>query len=184
MVLDSERAAAIRQRLEHPFELMFEAIRYRLSAIVAEDIRLFDLVPEREYRSIRIYVSQLSRIRSLMSAQGDRLGYVSFIGTHRSGVQQEVEEVDRTLVRLSSPTAPILGYFSLQDPRLAWINLVLFDDLEAIAEWVRATHHADDWSHAASFFHAIDKSLGWLDTTKGSVTLEPSRAILRDYDAA
>jgi len=163
---------------------MFEAVEYRIDALVKDEVRLYRLIPEAEYRSIRIYVSDLVKLRLLLDRDDYEVAYVSFIGKHRPDLMAEVEKMDCALIRSSPASSPILGYFSLQDPQHAWINLVIFDDLESVARWVRETHHADDWERAASYFHSIDKSLGTLCYRAGAVTLRPSQVIVRNYDAA
>ncbi len=181
--LSKEVQAGIQTRLEHPFSLMFEAVIYRLAILREEQIATFELIPEAEYKNIRIYVSNLAKIRRLITGELTEMAYVSFIGDHRPGALSAVEAVDRALIGSSPKSSPIIGYFSLQDPMQAWVNLVLFDDLEMLSRWVKATGHADDWSKAAEFFSAIHKSVGRLRYADGQVSLEPVRMTVRDYDA-
>jgi len=181
--LSPEVRSSVCDRLQHCFDLMMEAVEYRLDVIKNHDVRQFVLIPAADYQSIRIYTSDVDKIRRLLSGEGSQLAYVSFIGQHRPGVMEAVEATDLALIGNSPKESPILGYFSLQDPNLAWINLVLFDDLDVVARWVSATKHADDWAKAAAFFTEIEKSIGHFDYSDGRVQLDPMRFIVRDYDA-
>lgn len=181
--LSVEIRSRLRERLEHCFSLMFEAVDYRRNVIREYDVRHFDLIPVAEYQIIRIYVSDLARVEELLDGRGGPLAYVSFIGNHRDGVLQAVEATDRALIGATPKESPILGYFSLQDPNLAWVNVVLFEDMETVEQWVTLTKHADDWAKAAAFFSEIEKSVGFLEYDGYRVTLEPLRLVVRNYDA-
>lgn len=170
------------ERLEHCFGKMFEAVGYRLDRLEERDVRHFDLIPVAEYQTIRIFLSDLHKMRVLLSGDGPTVAYVSFIGSHRPGVTDAIEATDRALIGKSPRDADILGYFSLQDPQLAWVNLVLFDDTETINRWVAATAHAEDWKLAASYFTTIEKSIGFLDYDSTGIHLQPMRLVTRDYE--
>jgi hypothetical protein len=180
--LAADVEAQLCERLEHCFDKMLEAVDYRLDVLVDHEVRHFDLIPVAEYQTIRIFTSDVEEIERLLSGKGSKLAYVSFIGEHRPGVMEAVEATDRALIGASPADSPILGYFSLQDPNLAWINLVLFDSLETVGEWVKATSHADDWELAASYFTKIEKSIGYMQYRNGSTELQPMRLVMRDYE--
>ena len=182
--LPSQVRLALCNRLEHSFDKMFEAVEFRLDILHDFDVRHFDLIPAGEYETIRIYTSDVEKVRALVSGGGQRVAYVSFIGSHHPGVMDEVEATDRALIGKSPADSPILGYFSLQDPYLAWVNLVLFNDMDTVNRWVSATSHADDWKLAASFFTEIEKSIGYLEYRDGRTVLEPMRLVTRDYQLA
>lgn len=181
--LAPELQARIRAELEHPFDLMIEAVEFRFDQIREMDVRHYDLVPVAEYQKIRIYVSDLARLRGFLDGDGPAMTYVSFIGNQRQGTEAVIEATDRALIGRSPTASPVVGYFSLQDPQLAWVNLVLFEDDETLASWVAGTRHADDWSRAAAMFSGIEKSLGSIQVVDGCVRLDPHRFMVRDYDA-
>jgi len=173
----------IREKLEHPFDLMMEAVAFRLGQLRQNEVRHYALVPKAEYWGIRIYAGDVAAIADFMAGRGPRLSYVSFVGIHRHGMDEAIEAIDRALIGKSPAASPILGYFSLQDPELAWVNLVLFEDQETLLSWVDATKHADDWATAAALFSDIEKSVGTISCADGSVVLEPHRLVVRNYDA-
>lgn len=175
---------AIRSALEHPFSLIMEAVSFRLDRIQEHEVRLYELIPKAEYSCIRIYVSDVTKIRTFLSSADMELSYVSFVGKQRQGMDALIEATDRTLIATSPADSPIIGYFSLQDPQLAWVNLVLFDDAETLGSWVRATAHADDWAKAAALFTGVEKSIGNARFTHGKVTLDPQRLVSRNYEVA
>ncbi len=183
-VLSPAEEVRVRTLLKRPFELMLEAVEYRLDSIVEHDIRHFELIPHAAYERIRIYVSNLPLIRAVIAGRSTPLAYVSFIGCQRDGVDEAVEATDRALIGASPATAPIVGYFSLQDPDRAWVNLVLFEGFEQLDEWVRTTGHADDWQRAAGFFTKIEKSVGTFTYASSGATISPMRVVNRDYVAA
>ncbi len=174
---------SIRTRLEHPFDLMLEAVAFRMQSLVEEEVQLYELIPEREYKDIRIYVSDLNKLRRLLTDADYEIGYVSFVGESRDGAMEAIEKVDRALILSASEDSPILCYFSLQDPQLSWINLVLFDDLSAVSNWVAVTNHKAHWEEAASFFHAIHKSIGSIRLVEGRAKIQPKKLTVRNYDA-
>ncbi len=171
------------ERLQHCFDLMLEAVDYRVDVLKEHEVRHFNLIPVADYQLIRIYVSDIEKLRQLLGGTSSTLAYVSFIGHHREGVMDAVEATDRALIGASPKDSPILGYFSLQDPDLEWINLVLFDDMETVERWVLATKHKDDWAKAASYFSEIEKSIGYLTYDGAATTLDPMRLVVRNYDA-
>lgn len=180
--LGAEQQAQIRQSLEHPFDLMMEAIEYRMTTLREHDVRHFALIPEAEYREIRIYVSDLVKLRRFLDGSQPPLAYVSFIGDQRDDMGEAIEATDRALIGASPADSPIIGYFSLQDPLLAWVNLVLFDDLDTLSSWVDKTKHADDWARAAAYFTGIEKSVGHIRYHDGAIAIEPLRFVVRDYE--
>lgn len=161
-----------------------EAIEYRMATLREHDVRHFALIPEAEYREIRIFVSDLPKLRRFLDGDQPPLAYVSFIGNQRADMGAAVEATDRALIGASPAESPILGYFSLQDPLLAWVNLVLFDDLDTISAWLEKTKHADDWTRAAAFFTGIEKSVGFMRYDDGAVGIEPLRFVARDYEVS
>ena len=181
--LSPEVRRHIRAKLEHPFDLMLEAVAYRLDQLVQDEVRHYILVPKAEYWGIRIYAGDLAAIRAFMEGTGPKLSYVSFVGAHRRGMEEAIEVVDRALIGRFPEDSPILGYFSLQDPELAWVNLVLFKDEDTLLSWVGATQHAADWATAAALFSEIEKSVGTISYVGGAVVLEPKRLVVRNYDA-
>lgn len=183
-VLSPEEEVRVRTLLERPFGLMLEAVEYRIDSIVEHDIRHFELIPHAAYERIRIYVSNLPLMRSVLEGRSAPLAYVSFIGCQRAGVDEAVEATDRALIGASPSTAPIVGYFSLQDPNRAWVNLVLFEGFEQLDEWVRTTGHADDWRRAAGFFTKVEKSVGVFTYASGVAGITPMRVVIREYAEA
>jgi hypothetical protein len=181
--LPAATVESIRKRLEHPFELMLEAVAFRMESLIEEEVQLYELIPAREYKDIRIYVSDLSKLRRLLADPEYEIGYVSFVGESRTGAMAAIEKIDRALILSASEDSPILCYFSLQDPELSWINMVLFDDLSAVSKWVTLTNHKAHWEKSASFFHAIHKSLGSIRVVDERVQLEPVQITVRNYDA-
>ncbi len=181
--LSVEVRARLCDRLEHCFDLMFEAVDYRMDVLREHDVRHFRLVPVAEYQVIRIYASDLVKVRQILDGSADSLAYISFVGRHSDGVDEAVEATDRALIGASPSHSPILAYFSLQDPELEWINLVLFESMGTVERWVTATSHKEDWAKAASFFSEIEKSIGYLSFDGSTTTLEPMRLVVRNYDA-
>lgn len=181
-LLTAEAQENLRSTLEHPFSLIVEAVAYRIDGIRDHEVRLFDLIPQAEYSCIRIYVSDVAKVRAFISGEGPTLSYVSFVGNQRSGMESAIEATDRALIGSSPGESPIIGYFSLQDPQLAWVNLVLFDDSESLGAWVRATRHAEDWTKAAALFSGVEKSIGEVRCSQGRVELDPHRLVTRNYD--
>ncbi|MBT8200197.1 MAG: hypothetical protein KJO36_06740 [Acidimicrobiia bacterium] len=180
--LSMEVRTELCKRLEHCFDLMFEAVDYRMDVLREHDVRRFSLVPVAEYQVIRIYASDLAKVRRVLDGSADALAYVSFIGNHREGMDEAVEATDRALIGASPSDSPILAYFSLQDPELAWVNVVLFEDMATVERWVKATKHKDDWAKAASFFSEIEKSIGYLSYDGSATTLDPMRLVVRNYE--
>lgn len=181
--LDEPARRRLRRRLEHPFDLIMEAVEYRLGEIREHEVRLYTLVPEAEYSRIRIFVSDLDKVREFIAGRAPVLAYVSFVGEQRPGMGETIETIDRALIESSPAGSPIVGYFSLQDPQLDWVNLVLFDDLESLSAWLGATDHASDWATAAAMFTRVEKSIGQVRCVGRRVTIEPRRLVERFYDA-
>ncbi len=181
--LPSEVQQQIRQKLEHPFDLMMEAVAFRLGQLRQGEVRHYALVPKAEYWGIRIFAGDVAAIADFTAGRGPSLSYVSFVGMQRHGMDEAIEAIDRALIGRSPAASPIIGYFSLQDPNLAWVNLVLFENQATLESWIDATKHADDWATAAALFSDIEKSVGTITCANGSVILEPHRLVVRNYDA-